>query len=777
MHRFASIGFAGLLALAGCSGDDGAQGPAGPTGPTGPGGTSAGTIQGTVTASAGGAAVANATVVTVPASTGASTSASGTYSISNVPIGVYAVQVSATGFGTKTVANVSVVAGGTATVDVALDPPVVTSGAVSGTVLKRAATATPVAGASVALVDADALAGSPSEWPMELLSASSPYVATTAADGSYAISGVAPGRYFVHATPAATDLSAFPGGDRNSITVTAGQTATVPVTLSQRAPASATYVGSSQCLVCHGTTHGNWKRTLHALVYRAPGAPSANQDLSQLPGADLPLQFFVDGNALDNTGAGDDLGLRISRTDDAVTWSAFPAGYNMLLGRDGGGYFFQTETTNKATRSDKYYVSFTFGGHGVYKQRWVTRAKADKTYQPCTGAPATPCTDWSYYIAPLQYDEKLQAGVQPFHPYNAGNWGAPAAAAGAALVATQDKSFDLNCAGCHFTGNTVTRQANGNFQAAAAATAGGPIDYDQDGLKEDITIGCEACHGPGSVHAGAPGRGKDIVQPRFLSAERENQLCTNCHTRGVGKGGFTGTAFHTEYPSKGTDTFTFAYPGMSRSEFVADFHTDGLGTYSDDAKHARQHHQQGNDMLKSAHAKNPFALVTCSDCHNLHDRLNGPSLVESAANNKLCLDCHAPFGFGLSAPWTRDAEALSVSAHMSGMAYMTAGYDPLNLAGLNPAIVTGGVGRCTTCHMAKTAASQSRFFHEQVSAALQPAGPRIRGDVSNHGFDVIWPAVSEALQRDPAAGLQKNLPNSCGNCHNSLVGVGPKYTY
>jgi hypothetical protein len=112
------------------------------------------------------------------------------------------------------------------------------------------------------------------------------------------------------------------------------------------------------------------------------------------------------------------------------------------------------------------------------------------------------------------------------------------------------------------------------------------------------------------------------------------------------------------------------------------------------------------------------------------------------------------------------------------MAYMTAGYDPQNLANLDAGlgIVTGGVGRCTTCHMAKTAASQGRFVHEQVSAGLQPSGPRIRGDISNHGFDVIWPAVSQSLQLDPAA-TQKNLPNSCGSCHNSLVGVGPKYTY
>jgi predicted CXXCH cytochrome family protein len=772
--RKLAIALAAVAAIAGCKGSEGAPGQ---NGQNGQNGTSVGTIQGTVTASAGGAPVAGASVATLPTSSSVSTAAAGSYSIAGVPVGVYTVQVSATGFGTKTVANVSVVAGGTATVNVALDPPVVTSGSVTGKVLKRAATETPVAGSTVSLVDAEAFSAAPSEWPMETLAAASPYKATTAADGSYTVSGVAPGRYFVHADPATGDTSVFPGGARASIVVNAAQATGVTVTVSQRAPASASYVGSSTCLGCHGGTHGNWKRSLHALVYRKPGQPTANQDLTPYPNADKALGFFVNGNGLDNTGGGDEYGLRISRTDDATTWSAFPAGYNILLGRDASSvYFVEIESTDKTTRV-RYPVDFTFGGHGIYKQRFVTRVTAAGVPQACTGAPATPCTDWQYFVLPLQYDENMQAGVQPFHPYNPTNWKSPAA--GSAVAAAKTASFDLNCSGCHFTGPTVRKNATSAlFQADAVNDPNGVIDYDADGVKDEMVIGCESCHGPGSAHASAPGRGSNIVQPRFLSAERENQVCTNCHTRGVGKGGFTGETAHTEYPSKGTDTLAFAFPGMSRSEFVADFHTDGLGTYSDDGKHSRQHHQQGNDALKSKHFKNPFDLVSCADCHDLHDRQNGPSLRTTATDNKLCLDCHAPFGFGLAAPWTKQAEALSVSAHMSSNAYMTAGYDPTNLANLGVGVAPGGVGRCTTCHMVKTAASQSRFVHEQVNAGLQPTGPRIRGDVSNHRFDVIWPAASESLQRDTdPAKTQKNLPNSCGGCHNSLVGAAPKYTY
>jgi len=796
MRRLFGV-MAAAAMLSACQGEKGSDGP---QGPQGPGGTSVGTISGVVRDGAS-APIANASVVTVPASTAASTAANGSYTIANVPLGVYTVQVSATGYAAQSVSNVSVAAGATATVNVNLSVPAATTGSVQGVVKKHgSASGTALASATVALVDAGVLASSTSEAPLETLAGSSLYSVTTDASGAYTISGVAPGSYFIHVAPPAADTSAFPGGDasRQSFAVAAGATVTKDVTVSQRAPLTATYVGSSACLLCHtnalggGATKaaGNWKKTLHANVYRAPGVASANQDLSGLPNHDAALAFFEDGNAVgpDNTGAGDELGLRISKTDEAVRWSAFsgsrgtpatPVNYNLLLGKDATGYFVQTETTDKVTKSDKYYVIFTFGGNGIYKERWVTRAKADKSFQPCTGAPATACTDWSYYVLPLQYDENLQSGVQPFHPYNFANWDPPAAAGGPALFAGQGASFDLNCAGCHFTGTTLTRNANGNYMARAASAAGGAIDYDSDGNKDDVSIGCEACHGPGSAHAAAPGLGKDILQPRLLSAERENQMCGNCHTRGVGKGGFTGQTVHTEYPSKGTDTLTFAYPGMGRTEFVTDFHTDGLGTFNDAKKHSRQHHQQANDLIKSKHTKNPFDLVSCSDCHDMHDRQNGPSLAASTADNKLCLDCHAPFGFGLAPGFTKEQEALAVSSHMSGLAYMSVGYNPVNapadVDGLLQ-IATGGVGRCTTCHMPKTAASQSRFVHEGVNATtMQPSGARIRGDISSHYFDIIWPATSESVLINFTS--NNLVSNSCGSCHNSLVGILPNYAY
>jgi len=269
------------------------------------------------------------------------------------------------------------------------------------------------------------------------------------------------------------------------------------------------------------------------------------------------------------------------------------------------------------------------------------------------------------------------------------------------------------------------------------------------------------------------GRGKRIIAPKFLSAERSSATCGACHSRTEGKGTLAGV--HTEYPSRGVDNLVFPKPGISFVELGAYF-TDLPGFFNDDTRHARQHHQQYTDMRKSVHNKNPFHMLACDDCHNSHDRSKGPSLKARADNNELCLSCHAYYTFDLGAPpwlpqtgWSQEQEANAVSSHMTIKASMTAGYDPLNVTGNGP------VGRCTSCHMPKTAASRSRFIHESVDAAGQPAGRRITGDISSHVFDIVTPATSQSVFLNNASNNQ--LANSCGSCHNSIFEIAPNYTW
>jgi hypothetical protein len=131
---------AAMLILAGCTGDTGPAGPkgdpgttgttgpqgdvgpTGPSGPSGPSGVSVGTISGTATYQPGATTfqASAVTVSTIPDSgVTAQTAADGSYTLS-VPIGIYAVRFTGTGFTTFTSPAVTVIAGGAAHVDALL---------------------------------------------------------------------------------------------------------------------------------------------------------------------------------------------------------------------------------------------------------------------------------------------------------------------------------------------------------------------------------------------------------------------------------------------------------------------------------------------------------------------------------------------------------------------------------------------------------------------------------------------------------------------------------
>jgi len=90
-------------------------------------------------------------------------------------------------------------------------------------------------------------------------------------------------------------------------------------------------------------------------------------------------------------------------------------------------------------------------------------------------------------------------------------------------------------------------------------------------------------------------------------------------------------------------------------------------------------------------------------------------------NNNLCLSCHGKE--------KRFATSGAIREH----------------ARHDYAPETKGTGRCSSCHMVKTALSAEA------------------GDIHTHDFDIIKPVVSlEMFKKDPKAPI---LPNSCSGCH------------
>ncbi len=80
---------------------------------------------------------------------------------------------------------------------------------------------------------------------------------------------------------------------------------------------------------------------------------------------------------------------------------------------------------------------------------------------------------------------------------------------------SKSKSFEIQCASCHFNGYTLTPTVEGGFVAGAVNDPNGELDIDGDGVPNELNLGCETCHGAGSAHAAAPRRSKasTIVNP------------------------------------------------------------------------------------------------------------------------------------------------------------------------------------------------------------------------------------------------------------------------
>lgn len=106
------------VVFAGCSGSDGPQGPAGPTGETG---TSSGSVSGKVTNELTTTGLADVTVTASSGGATTTTGADGTYTM-DLPIGPYTLVFTQEGFDEAAEA-IDIVAGGTATLDVAMTPP------------------------------------------------------------------------------------------------------------------------------------------------------------------------------------------------------------------------------------------------------------------------------------------------------------------------------------------------------------------------------------------------------------------------------------------------------------------------------------------------------------------------------------------------------------------------------------------------------------------------------------------------------------------------------
>lgn len=586
-------------------------------------------------------------------------------------------------------------------------------------------------GARVTFVPAAEVQTSTSPDPLVARARTSDARGRTDRAGRYSVALPA-GRYFVFVSPP-DGVDAAPGGDASarSIVVEGGQPYALDVALSPRPPPSATWRGSFACLGCH-EAHRPSVATRHFIGVRAPARPSPLQVLDDVPSVPPGLGLVTDG---DEDGVNDfEQGRVLTAEGGAPVQLGFepaPGSSTITLGAS------LTVTID----GEVYPVRLTYGGSSrAGRQRFITRVAGG-----------------THRVLPLAYDLDAPAGDR---------WVVEG------LDTWTERSFDVDCAGCHMT-------VTGFFQGLAVIAEGAAeaADFDGDGAPDQVNVGCERCHGPGSAHIDAGGGYVAILNPARLAPGARNAVCGQCHQRGLGHVRVGG--IRTGYPSRDAP-FSLARPGWTASELSAAIEPRpsaevawGDAEFGSDRDHSKVSRQQYTDFVGSKMAKNALELLSCFSCHDPHERRAPAQLVRPAEDNTLCLSCHngdyvgagGLDRFGADARADADAVGPAVRQHVATTTFELVGAamnDP------DSAYAPAGVddlpmGRCITCHMPKTARS-GRWQRDDDGALIS-------GDIRAHTFSIISPSTSRAMA---GAGLMP-VPSSCIRCHRGPPVLDPRY--
>ncbi len=300
-------------------------------------------------------------------------------------------------------------------------------------------------------------------------------------------------------------------------------------------------------------------------------------------------------------------------------------------------------------------VAFVYGSK--WKQRFFTKRGDD------------------YFVQPAQWDVAKKRWL-PYHVEPGTDWWEPFYG-----KTNEERPTGALCDGCHSVNYDVkTKQVT------------------------EWNVGCERCHGPGSVHVAHPTR-KNVVNPETLDYVRGNDTCIQCHSQGR-------PLEQTGFNTPGGKRFDWAV-GYTAGDRLADVWVleelkpgvTNFLQYADMTAHKNR--MQGNDFVQSTMYHRE---LRCFDCHEVHSNANAANL--KAVGNALCLGCHAASaqnGAGLKgtvAEHTHHAE--------------------------------GSMGsECVACHMPRIEQTIKDNF------------------VRSHTFRFITPVLTE----------QSKVPNPCTSCH------------
>ena len=298
-------------------------------------------------------------------------------------------------------------------------------------------------------------------------------------------------------------------------------------------------------------------------------------------------------------------------------------------------------------------------------------------------------------------------------------------------------------------------------------------------------VGCEECHGAGSLHVAGGGDTAKIISPQKRSATEANGVCLSCHAQEVNVRHWSSGVHAANHvrcidchqvhasvvpaSSVGRGSFNTATSGALNAKFVSP-ETDAMvqtRAASNDAC-LRCHQTENAQLSMPYHHPLREGKMTCADCHDAHGGNAGNNL-RTANVNELCLGCHAQYRgpFAYQHPPVTENCLNCHTAHGSPNTNLLSVSEPALCLQCHSGHHNGAAlpldDRCTNCHSSihgtdvATPSGGSRFVDKGPigvpSEPVQPAPAASTGSFANPQMAIFAPALVSAASQGSASSM------------------------